>query len=358
MPIKQLLSLTQAERDAIAANSGDVTLAVDDTTQETLGLTGQELSVSLATDTTDGAMSAEQSLKLDNISGNHVGDTWVIGLEVTESDPKGQTVDYTSGSYLINGIAKSIATGGTYDLTNGYGAVNHYSDLTSYQHRFVLICVDVDEVIKSVSGPAADKSVTPDLPPLPDNTVCVAIVEVKVDSGAVPKEIKNKQITDTRNAPAFNTDELVSVSADDTTTGYLFDKISNTGDVTATIINPGGDEKIEFNSSGGSGGVFPSIDYTTLANIDGLDVTSLYPRGHIFCNAGGDIELRSLQGGQDKQIIILTNIGLDFVKIKNEAGTYQLCRCEGNSDTTMDRYGGITLVYHAATGFWYSVQIT
>ena len=219
----------------------------------------------------------------------------------------------------------------------------------------MLICVDVDEVIKSVGGPAADKNETPDLPPLADDTVCVAIVEVKVDSGAVPKEIKDKQITDTRNAPAFNTDELVSVSADDTTTGYLFDKLSNNGSVTFTVENVGGSETIKADAAGG--GAMPSLLYTTDANIDNVDVSSLFPTGILNVDIAGNREFRSLAGGVDSQVVIVANLGTNTLKAKNETGVGQQVRTEGATDKTIGDFGGFTLVYNASKGYWYMTSL-
>jgi len=51
-----------------------VTLNADDTTQETLNLTGQELQVNQASTTTDGAMSSEDKTKLDGIENNATSD--------------------------------------------------------------------------------------------------------------------------------------------------------------------------------------------------------------------------------------------------------------------------------------------
>lgn len=347
--------LTGTERTKITntsgTNTGDVTLNPSDTTQETIDLTGQEITVNLATTTTDGALLAGDKLKLDNIMGNGCTNHWVSGLEVSEASPKGQSVDYTAGTYLIGGVLKTIVLGGNLDL------ISYYAGLTSYQHRFVILHVDVDETVEAMPGPVVEKDEIPPLPICPPDSVCIALVEIEVDKNAIPKDIKDKQITDTRNAPAFNTDKFVACSPDDLGVGYLSDKLSNNGNVEFTIENVGGIETIKADVPG-IGDVFPSINYTTNTHIDGLDVTSLYPRGHIFCDAGGDIELRSFANGQDKQIIMLTNLSRDRVKIKHQSGTSQEARCEGGIDTSMDEYGGATLVYHASTGYWYTIQIT
>ena len=65
----------------------EVTLASDDTTQETITLTDQEIAINLATTSTDGAMSATDKTKLDSVSAsannyshpNHSGDVTSTG---------------------------------------------------------------------------------------------------------------------------------------------------------------------------------------------------------------------------------------------------------------------------------------
>lgn len=198
----------------------------------------------------------EQVIKLNNISENHAGDSWVSGLQITESNPKGQTVDYTSGSYLINGIVKTVSTGGTYDMENGYGGVNHYLGMVDYQHRLIGIYVDTDEVIKTVAGLVAEKKEIADLPIIPNDSVCLAIVEIKVDRYDIPKDIGNKDIEDCRLLGSFGTDEHVKASADDETVGYLIDKLSNNGNVKFTLENVGGDETIKADYTSGISGSF------------------------------------------------------------------------------------------------------
>lgn len=308
------------------------------------------------TDAGSGAIITDsERTKLTNISDNGTGDHWVSGLEVTEQDPKDQTVDYTAGTYLINGELETIATGGVYDLENGYGSINHYTGLTSYQHRFVTLYVDADNAIKSIAGAAADKKDVPDLPVTPTDAVPIALIEIKVDSGATPKDIKNKEITDTRNAPAFNTDEFVKVSADDQGAGHLSDKLSNNGNVTFTIENAGGIETIKADSTGG--GALPSMTHSVDANIDGLDVSSIAPQGILYTNMAGNRELRSLAGGVDGQMVTIVNIIDSTIKVKHETGISQMIRTEGAADKTFGNYGGATFVYHASTGYWYIVGI-
>lgn len=349
--------LTLSERSKISSLE-NLTLGgiPDDTTNDTLDLINHVLTVNQVTQTTDGAMIAEDKLKLDNITDNGVSDHWVSGLSVTEHDPKNQTVNYTSGTYLINGILKTVASGGIYDLENGYGSINHYTGLTSYQHRFVTLYTDVNEVIKSIDGPAADKKDVPDLPITPIDSVPIALIEIKVDSSAIPKDIDKKHITDVRNAPPFNTDEFVKASVDDQGAGYLIDKLSNNGNVTFTLENTGGIETIKADVSDG-GGALPSITITADENIDGVDVSSLAPQGILYTNIIGNRELRSLQGGVDNQVIIVTNIAAATIKVKHETGTYQLIRTEGASDKTFGDYGGCTLVYNATAGYWFITGI-
>lgn len=350
-------AFTDAEQTKVinlsGTNTGDVTLNSSDTTQETLDLTGQEVTVNAVTTTTDGAMIAEDKLKLDNISSNGAGDSWVSGLEITENSPKNQKVAYGNGTYLINGILKSIATSGIYDLENGFGGVNHYTGMTSYQHKFVAIYVDGVEVIKSLAGPAAEKNDIPDIPLLPADTVCLAFVEIRVDSGANPKDIDDKKITDCRKH-IVSTDEFVKVSADDTDTGHLFDKLSNAGNVTFTIVNAGGNEQIKADASGG-GGTLPSITYTTDANIDGVDVSSLAPHGILYIDISSNREFRSVSAGIDGQKVTVINLGTNTIKAKNETGTYQQMRTEGGTDKTFGDFGGFSMIYNSSKGYWYMI---
>lgn len=58
-------------------------LAADDPTQQTLNLSGQELSVNLATVSTDGAMSAEDKAKLDGVEANATADQNASEVPVT-----------------------------------------------------------------------------------------------------------------------------------------------------------------------------------------------------------------------------------------------------------------------------------
>lgn len=259
---------TDAEKSKLGnqsgTNTGDITLASGDTTQQTLDLTGQEILVNLVAQSTDGAMSSEDKTKLDNISENCVGDSWVSGLDVTEQIPKDQTVLYTAGTYLICGITKSIASGGTYDMENAYGSINYYTGMVSDQHRFVLMYVDGDEVMKSIAGSIAEKNEEPQWPMLPSDSVSIALVDIKVDKYDVPKDIENKEIYDQRLPPFFNTDEWVGITPDDTAPGYLSDKLSNNGDVNFTIENAGGNETLKADFVGAvTNDIYYTEDNTT-----------------------------------------------------------------------------------------------
>lgn len=131
--------------DSLGGDIGDihdeVTLSSDDTTQETLSLTDQELTVSLATTSTDGAMSAADKAKLDGIeAGAEVNPTFktingtsIIGvgdITITEGEVQVQSdwdeVDNGEPSYILNkpdipaelsdlgGDLDDIADGATY----------------------------------------------------------------------------------------------------------------------------------------------------------------------------------------------------------------------------------------------------
>ena len=87
--------------DSLGGDIGDihdeVTLASDDTTQETLNLTDQEISVNLVTTSTDGVMSSADKTKLDGIE---------VGAEV---NPTLKTV----GGQSIIGVGDIMIDGGS-----------------------------------------------------------------------------------------------------------------------------------------------------------------------------------------------------------------------------------------------------
>lgn len=102
--------------------------------------------------------------------------------------------------------------------------------------------------------------------------------------------------------------------------------------------------------------LLPKLTYTTNANIDGLDVTTLAPVGILFIDLPQNREIRSLTGGVDGQIVKIVNLTTFNFKAKHEAGTFQMIRCEGETDKTAGGYGGFELVYNAATGYWYDIN--
>ncbi|MCK5604949.1 hypothetical protein KAR91_23870, partial [Candidatus Pacearchaeota archaeon] len=356
---KKILSDTERTKlsNQSGSNSGDVTLEPGSTTQEAFDLSGQELKGNLVTPSSDGLMSQQDKTELDNISANSGGDGWVSGLDVVEDSPKGTTVLYGAGTYLINGIQKSIALAGSYDLANGFGSVDHYSGMIDDQHAIVTIYVDSAQVVKSIRGDVGEKGSTIFPALQPPDTACVAYVEIKVDKNDLPKDIDNKHIFDCRTSPSINTDETVSISADDTTTGYLFDKISLAGNVVPTIVNLGGDEKIKLDAPSGSS-VLASDTYAGTSHIDGYDVTSLYPDGILWIDSTADISIQSLQNGQDGQKLYIGNLSLKRLKFENNNGTYESLMVEGDADKTADKYGGGVLIFNASKGYWYYIGLT
>lgn len=316
-------------------NTGDVTLNADDTTQETLNLAGQELQVNLVTTATDGVMSAEDKDIFDKLVNNSAGDSWVSGLATSENDPKDQTITYGAGSYLINGVLKAIASSGVHDLTS------LYATLVNEQHAFVNIYVDNDEIVKSQLGDIGEKDDIIYPPLLPNDSVCIAVVEIKVDKSDNPKNIDNKHIDDCRHAPSVNTDEFVSISTDDTTTGYLSSKLSNNGTVKFTVENVGASETMKADYSPGG---LPSMEYSTDANIDNLDVSSIAPHGILYSSIPANRELRSLAGGVDNQVVHIVNLSTNTIKAKHLTGAGQQIYTEGAGDKTFGDYGGCTLI--------------
>lgn len=337
------------------SNSGDVTLDTAQTTQDALTLTSQKITANLVTETKDGVMSKEDKEKFNNISENGAGDGWISGLDTSENNPKDTSILYGAGIYLINGETKAINPAGVYDLSNGFGSIDHYLGMTNDQHAIVTIYADAAEVIKSIRGDVGEKGSTIFPPLQPSDSVCIAYAEIKVDKNDIPKDIDNKHIFDCRTSPSLNTDETVSISADDQSTGYLADKISNNGNVQVTIENVGGNETIKLDATGG-GGALPSLEHTVDANIDGVDVSSIAPDGIFYSNMAGNRELRSLSGGVDNQRITLVNIAASTIKVKDTTGIGQMIKTDGSGDKTFGDFGGCILVYRASTGYWYLVS--
>ena len=276
---------------------------------------------------------------------------WISGLGIAEDSPKGTAVHYDSGTYKIEGAGKSISPAGVYDLAS------HYTDMVDDQHALVSICVDNDEIIKSIRGEVKEKGEVAPTPIQPYNSVCLAIVEIKVDGSDDPKDIDNKHITDERNKTSINTDETVSVSSDDQTTGYLADKISENSNVVLSIENPGLDEKLVITAPGGSSAL-PSDTYTGTAHIDGYNVTPLYPSGVLWIESTADISIQSLQDGQDGQKLYVINLSLKRIKFENNNGTFESILVEGDADKTADKYGGGILIFNASKGNWYYTGLT
>ena len=119
------------------------------------------------------------------------------------------------------------------------------------------------------------------------------------------------------------------------------------------LINDAGTLKKVDTSEFLGGGIMPSLTYTTNANVDSLNVSSIAPNGILFLNIATNKEFRSLANGIDKQKITVVNLATQTIKIKNETGTGQMVRVEGSADRTLGNYGGFDLIYHASTGYWY-----
>lgn len=141
--------------DNLGGDIGDihdeVTLSSDDTTQETLSLTDQELTVSLATTTTDGAMSAADKAKLDGIE---------AGAEV---NPTFKTINGES----IVGVG-NIVTSETIDLADVTGTLDDIDDGVTYvksENNFT------DALKSKLDGIEAGAEVNPDFKTVNGNTI-------------------------------------------------------------------------------------------------------------------------------------------------------------------------------------------
>lgn len=141
--------------DTLGGDVGDmhdeVTLSADDTTQETLSLTDQELTVSLATTSTDGVMSAADKTKLDGIE---------AGAEV---NPTFKTVNGES----ITGVG-NIVTSETIDLDDVTGTLDDIDDGVTYvksENNFT------DALKTKLDGIEAGAEVNPDFKTVNGNTI-------------------------------------------------------------------------------------------------------------------------------------------------------------------------------------------
>ena len=141
--------------DDLGSEVGDmhdpVTLSADDTTQETLSLTDQELTVSLATTSTDGAMSATDKLKLDGIE---------AGAEV---NPTFKTIN---GESIIG--AGNIVTSETIDLADVTGTLDDIDDGAVYvksENNFT------DALKTKLDGIEVGAEVNPDFKTVNGNTI-------------------------------------------------------------------------------------------------------------------------------------------------------------------------------------------
>jgi hypothetical protein len=198
----------------------------------------------VVTQSVNGFMSAADKVKIDNVISNGSGDDWCSGLEVTAHSPNNQTVAYTSGTYMVNGVLYSIATGGDYNLQSGFGGVNHYASLTASQRAIVLIYVDSAQVIKSIMG-TPTSSYHPVKPEIPGDTVGIAYIEISKTCTNTAKVITASNITDIRQARQPTNDELTKINATDTTSGFLRDKLTDNGNVHFTVENADANESLK-----------------------------------------------------------------------------------------------------------------
>jgi hypothetical protein len=199
-----------------------------------------------ASQTAAGFMSLGDKTKLDNMSANGSGDDWVSGLAISAQSSNDQTVNYASGTYMINGVLYTVASGGNYNLLSGFGGVNHYAALSASQRAVVLIYLDTAQVIKSVAGASFGTS-DPPMPSILPDTVCLAFILIQKHSNGNAKNITPSNITDCRFARIVKHDESVLISVGDTTPGFLGAKLTNNGNVQFTKENAEASESLKAN---------------------------------------------------------------------------------------------------------------
>lgn len=105
-------------------------------------------------------------------------------------------------------------------------------------------------------------------------------------------------------------DKLVAVTSADTTPGYLQSKVQAGANITLSVINPGGNEKLQITSSGGGGG-----GLTGVQNVGGGD-------GEIFRDiTGGDtVNLKTLESS-DGSVTITNNTDTIDLTVSGGSGT-------------------------------------
>lgn len=96
--------------------------------------------------------------------------------------------------------------------------------------------------------------------------------------------------------PDTNTDELVKVSADDTTAGYLDGKLVAGANITLTVLNPGANETLQISSD-------PGAD--ELVKVSANDTTPGYLNGKLV--AGTGITLTEQNDGGNESLLASVN---------------------------------------------------
>lgn len=99
---------------------------------------------------------------------------------------------------------------------------------------------------------------------------------------------------------ASGTDINAKVSSDDTTTGFLEDKIVAGSNVTITTLNPGGNETLEISSTGGSG-------TDELVGVSANDTTPGYLEDKVVSGSNG-ITVTTLNDGGDEDLQVSLDI--------------------------------------------------
>jgi hypothetical protein len=242
--------ITTVERSLLGnqsgTNTGDVTLASDDTTQETLDLTGQELSVDLATTTTDGAMAATDKDKLDGI------------------DPGAE----------VNNISDVNAT----DLTDGGESTLHYhaSDRDRANHTGTQTASTISDFDTEVSN---NVSVTA-------NTAKVSFPEAPIDGDAYARKNAGWEAINgggdmlkaTYDPTSINSDAFARANHTGTQTVSTisdFDtEVTNNVSVTANTAKVSADGSVTTHSDvtdAGSGAIITTVERSLLGNQSGTN---------------------------------------------------------------------------------------
>ena len=213
------------------------------------------------------------------------GDALSSGGLVTANTPTADTtVDISAAVYFINALRKTYAGDANLDLDGDYPATNN-------EHLIVSLYLDNDGTIKKAIGTPIAIASQPSLPSLPADSVCLAEV-LLVRTSNTNQPIDTVDITNCagKSSSVIASDEFVKISSGDSTTSYLRDALTDNGNITFTIENPGANESLKASAP------VDSVNTQTGAVVLDADDVSDTSTTNKFVTAGDITNLGNLTG--------------------------------------------------------------